>query len=58
MGEDDELAAKAFDAILRNLAVIGEAVRALYEGNDRIDPDLIADIVDNYLEQLAKALQD
>lgn len=36
----DELAAMAYDAVLRNLAVIGEAVRALpVETRDRI-PDV------------------
>ena len=74
------LADMAFDAILRNLAVIGEAVKALPEGSIasmpevpwasiaglrnvvvheyfRIDPDLISDIVDNHLAQLAAAIE-
>lgn len=73
------LAGMAFDAILRNLAVIGEAVNALPEESIasmpevpwasiaglrnvvvheyfRVDPDLISDIVDNHLTQLAAAI--
>ena len=80
MSEDQEFAAMAFDAILRNLAVIDEAVRALPEETTesmpdipwssiaglrniviheyfRVDPDLIADIVDNYLDHLAQTLR-
>ena len=70
----------AFDAILRNLAVIGEAVRALPTATIssmpdvpwtsiaglrnivvheyfRVNPELISDIVDNYLDQLQRALE-
>ena len=70
----------AFDAILRNLAVIGEADRALPTATIafmpdvpwtliaglrnivvhmyfRVDPELISDIVDNYLDQLQVALE-
>jgi uncharacterized protein with HEPN domain len=70
----------AYDAILRNLGVIGEAVRALPEEDRaavpgvpwaaiaglreivvhecfRIDPEIIADILDNQLEPLATALR-
>lgn len=40
LNENDELAAMAFDATLRNLAVIGEAVRALPEETTRAMPDI------------------
>ena len=76
---DSVLAEMAFDAILRNLAVIGEAVRALPETSldslpgvpwasiaglrnivvheyFRVDPDLIADIVDTHLAELVSAI--
>ena len=37
-GDDPQIAAMAYDAVLRNLAVIGEAVRALPESElSRID---------------------
>jgi len=78
---DNQLSEMAFDATLRNLAVIGEAVRALpaeiiasmpdipwtsiaglrnivVHEYFRVNPELISDIVDNYLDQLAKALED
>ncbi len=78
---DNQLSEMAFDAILRNMAVIGEAVRALpaeiiasmpdipwtsiaglrnivVHEYFRVNPELISDIVDNYLDQLAKALED
>jgi len=71
----------AFDAILRNLAVIGEAVHALpieptasmpdtpwtsiaglrnivVHEYFRVNPDLIIDIVENYLDPLAQSLLD
>ncbi len=71
----------AFDATLRNMALIGEAVQALpaetiaskpdipwtsiaglrnivVHEYFRVNPELISDIVDNYLDQLAKALED
>ena len=55
-----ELGSMAYDAVLRNLAVIGEAVKSL--PNDfklheyfRVNPDMIRDIVDN---QLAPLLDD
>ncbi|MDQ6753903.1 MAG: DUF86 domain-containing protein [Actinomycetota bacterium] len=74
------VASMAYDAVLRNLAVIGEAVRALPEAETaampevswasiaglrnvvvheyfRIEPDLIADILDNELRPLAEALR-
>lgn len=38
--ENDEFAAMALDATLRNLAVIGEAVRALPEETTRAMPDI------------------
>jgi len=38
--ENDEHAAMAFDATLRNLAVIGEAVRSLPEEATRAMPDI------------------
>jgi uncharacterized protein with HEPN domain len=76
---DPTLAGMAFDAILRNLAVIGEAVRALPATSlsampdvpwasiaglrnvvvheyFRVEPDLVRDIVDNHLAQLAAAI--
>jgi uncharacterized protein with HEPN domain len=75
-----ELGAMAYDAVLRNLAVIGEAVKALpdhfkAEHPDtpwasiaglrnvvvheyfRIDHDLIREIVDNQLVELAESLR-
>ena len=81
LGSDDGLVAgMAFDATLRNLAVIGEAVRALpaetvtsmpdvpwtsiaglrnivVHEYFRVNPELISDIVDNYLDQLSEALE-
>lgn len=71
----------AYDAVLRNLAVIGEAVRALpvettEEIGDvpwrsiaglrnvviheyfRVDPNLVIDIVDHELGNLAERLKD
>lgn len=70
----------AYDAVLRNLAVIGEAVRALPDAEKeatpevpwaaiaglrnvvvheyfRVEPHLIADILDNELRPLAEALR-
>ena len=38
--QDDTIAAMAFDAILRNLAVIGEAVRALPEQTTSARPEI------------------
>ncbi len=76
----DDLASMAYDALLRNLAVIGEAVRSLpsetreampdvpwasiaglrnivvYE-YFRVNPDLILDIVDRELVELALAIR-
>ena len=43
----------AYDAVLRNLAVVGEAVKSLPE--DRVNPEMIRDILDN---QLAPLLND
>lgn len=81
LGSDEgQLADMAFDATLRNLAVIGEAVRALpaetvasmpevpwtsiaglrnivVHEYFRVNPELISDIVDNYLNQLSAALE-
>ena len=37
---DEQLAAMAYDAVLRNLAVIGEAVRALPEATTAAMPDV------------------
>lgn len=77
----DELTSMAYDAVLRNLAVIGEAVRALpNETRDsmpdvpwaaiaglrnivvheyfRVDRDLVLDIVDTHISQLAERLRD
>lgn len=77
---DQKLAAMAYDAVLRNLAVIGEAVRALPGETTaampeiswaaiaglrniviheyfRVDPGMIADIVDNQLLPLASLLR-
>lgn len=77
---DQEVASMAYDAVLRNLAVIGEAVRALPDAETasipgvpwasiaglrnvvvheyfRVEPDLIADILDNELRPLAAALR-
>lgn len=77
---EGHLSEMAFDAILRNLAVIGEAVRALPTATlasmpdvpwtsiaglrnivvheyFRVNPELISDIVDNYLDQLQEALE-
>jgi uncharacterized protein with HEPN domain len=55
----------AFDAILRNLAVIGEAVRALPDETISSTPSVpwtsiagLRNIVENYLDQLAQALRD
>ena len=76
----DELASMAYDALLRNLAVIGEAVRSLSsEAREampdvpwasiaglrnivvheyfRVDPDLILDIVEHELVDLATAIR-
>lgn len=76
-----QLTEMAFDATLRNLAVIGEAVRALpaetiesmpdvpwtsiaglrnivVHEYFRVNPELISDIVDNYLDQLSEALEE
>ena len=78
--DESQLSEMAFDAILRNLAVIGEAVRALPTATltsmpnvpwtsiaglrnivvheyFRVNPELISDIVDNYLDQLQEALE-
>lgn len=78
--DEGHLSEMAFDAILRNLAVIGEAVRALPTATIssmpdvpwtsiaglrnivvheyfRVNPELISDIVDNYLDQLQRALE-
>ena len=78
--DDSHLSDMAFDAILHNLAVIGEAVRALPDALTksrpdipwtsiaglrdivvheyfRVNPDLIVDIVDNYLGGLEQALE-
>ena len=78
--DEGHLSEMAFDAILRNLAVIGEAVRALPTATIssmpdvpwtsiaglrnivvheyfRVNPELISDIVDNYLDQLQEALE-
>lgn len=78
--DEGELSEMAFDAILRNLAVIGEAVRALPTATltsmpnvpwtsiaglrnivvheyFRVNPELISDIVDNYLDHLQEALE-
>lgn len=78
--DDSQIAPMAFDATLRNLAVIGEAVRALpseiiasmsdvpwtsiaglrnivVHEYFRVNPELISDIVDNYLYQLKEALE-
>jgi len=38
--ESDDLASMAYDAVLRNLAVIGEAVKALPEDFKRERPDV------------------
>lgn len=78
--DDTHLKEMAFDAVLRNFSVIGEAVRALpaeitqphpeiswpsivglrnvvvHEYFD-IRTDVILDVLDNHLEQLAKVLQ-
>lgn len=77
---DELIASMAYDAILRNLAVIGEAVRNLPLGTTdsmhdvpwksiaglrnvviheyfRIDPDLVIDIVDHQLVDLAEQLR-
>ena len=78
--DEGHLSEMAFDAILRNPAVIGEAVRALPAATIasmpdvpwtsiaglrnivvheyfRVNPELISDIVDNYLDQLQEALE-
>jgi uncharacterized protein with HEPN domain len=78
--QTDELRAMAYDALLRNLAVIGEAVRSLpSETRDampdvpwasiaglrnivvheyfRVNPDVILDIVDHELADLARAIR-
>lgn len=75
----DDLASMAYDALLRNLAVIGEAVRSLPSETReampdvpwasiaglrnivvheyfRVNPDLILDIVDRELVELALAI--
>ena len=75
----DDLASMAYDALLRNLAVIGEAVRALPSETResmpevpwaaiaglrnvvvheyfRVNPDLILDIVDHALGELARSI--
>ena len=80
-GDDAQLSGMAFDATLRNLAVIGEAVRPLpaetvtsmpdvpwtsiaglrnivVHEYFRVNPELISDIVDNYLDQLSEAFED
>lgn len=77
---DDEVRAMAYDAILRNLGVIGEAVRALPEDVKakspetpwasiaglrnivvheyfRVDADMIAEIVNDELTPLARAIE-
>jgi len=76
----DDLASMAYDALLRNLAVIGEAVRSLPSETReampdvpwasiaglrnivvheyfRVNPDLILDIVDRELVELALAIR-
>jgi len=76
----DDLASMAYDALLRNLAVIGEAVRSLPSETReampdvpwasiaglrnivvheyfRVNPDLILDIVDHELADLARAIR-
>ncbi len=76
-----DLGSMAYDAVLRNLAVIGEAVRSLPSETResmpevhwqaiaglrnivvheyfRVNPDLIIDIVDQQLAQLADRLRD
>ena len=76
----DDLASMAYDALLRNLAVIGEAVRALPSETResmpevpwaaiaglrnvvvheyfRVNPDLVRDIVDHQLTDLATAIR-
>lgn len=76
----DDLASMAYDALLRNLAVIGEAVRSLPSETRetmpdvpwasiaglrnivvheyfRVHPDLILDIVDHQLVDLADAIR-
>ncbi len=77
---DPAVAAMAYDAVLRNLAVIGEAVRALPEEVKaravdvpwasiaglrnvvvheyfRVDPAVIADVIDHDLTALADAVR-
>ena len=76
----DDLASMAYDALLRNLAVIGEAVRSLPRETReampgvpwasiaglrhivvheyfRVNPDLILDIVNHQLVDLASAIR-
>lgn len=76
----NDLASMAYDALLRNLAVIGEAVRSLPTETRqtmpdvpwasiaglrnvvvheyfRVNPDLILDIVDHQLVELAHAIR-
>lgn len=76
----EALASMAYDAVLRNLGVIGEAVRSLPSQTRetmpdvpwasiaglrnivvheyfRVNPDLILDIVDHQLAQLAHAIR-
>ncbi len=77
----DELASMAYDAVLRNLAVVGEAVRSLSDETRstmpqvpwasiaglrnvvaheyfRVNPDLVRDIGDHQLTDLATAIRD
>lgn len=77
--QSDEFASMAYDAVLRNLAVIGEAVRSLPSETRasmpdlpwaaiaglrnivvheyfRVNPELILDIIDNQLADLADGI--
>lgn len=76
----DEFGSMAYDAVLRNLAVVGEAVRSLPDETRstmpdvpwasiaglrnvvvheyfRVNPDLVRDIVDHELTDLATAIR-
>lgn len=76
----DEFGPMAYDAVLRNLAVVGEAVRSLSDETRstmsdvpwasiaglrnvvvheyfRVNPDLVRDIVDHQLTDLATAIR-
>lgn len=80
LGSGGDLASMAYDGILRNLAVIGEAVRSLpgqtrqtipgvpwasiaglrnivVHEYFRVNPDLVIDIVDHQLVELADAIR-